>query len=137
VQMTASCGPSAAGSLDALTFALNSPSPTRSVSPFAFTASRCAPRITQETSCPARASRTAKWLPTAPAPKMQIRMGWEVLLGGNALLVFTSSGRAQLLRRTGRVSESAALVAREPCRSVGVHPHALKLAAWREWDVRR
>ena len=57
------------GDLDALTFALNSPSPTRSVNPLAFTASRCAPRITQETSCLARASRTAKWLPTAPATR--------------------------------------------------------------------
>jgi hypothetical protein len=35
--------------------------------------------MTQETSCPASASRTAKWLPTAPAPKMHIRIVWDVL----------------------------------------------------------
>ena len=70
------------GSLDAC--ALNSASPTRSVRPLALTAARCGPRITQETSCPASASRTAKWLPTAPAPKMHIRMrkgpaeGWRL-----------------------------------------------------------
>src|SRR4051812_30701139 len=60
----------------------NSASPTRSVKPFAFTASRCGPRITQDTSCPASASRTAKWLPTAPAPKMQIRMRVVSLMEG-------------------------------------------------------
>jgi len=59
VEMTTSCGPSTAGSSDAVTIALNSASPTRSVSPRAFTASRWAPRITQDTSCPASASRTA------------------------------------------------------------------------------
>src|SRR3989440_150371 len=75
VLMTRSCGPSAAGSLDALSFARNSPFPTRSVRPWAFTASRCGPRITQDTSCPASASRTAKWLPIAPA-----RAGCRTLL---------------------------------------------------------
>ena len=92
VLMTKSCGPSAAGSSDALTRAENSASPTRSVRPFAFTASRCGPRITQDTSCPASASRTAKWLPTAPAPKMQIRMGVGVPVRGGATerLVSTS-----------------------------------------------
>jgi hypothetical protein len=75
VEITTSCGPSAAGSSDALTRAENSAPATRSVKPFARVASRCGPRITQETSCPESASRTAKWLPTAPAPKMQIRMG--------------------------------------------------------------
>ena len=109
VQMTASCGPSAAGSLDARTFALNSPFPTRSVSPLAFTASRCAPRITQETSCPASASRTAKWLPTAPAPKTQIRMGGNPAGREGRLLVFTSLGRAQPARRTGRVADGRGL----------------------------
>ena len=58
---------------------MNSAPPTRSVRSLALTASRCGPRITQETSCPASASRTAKWLPTAPAPKIQIRMGEVVL----------------------------------------------------------
>src|SRR5207237_8838388 len=83
VLMTRSCGPSAAGSLDALSFARNSPFQTRSVRPWAFTASRCGPRITQDTSCPASASRTAKWLPIAPAPKMHIRMGQVSFEAGN------------------------------------------------------
>jgi len=42
----------------------------------ALTAAKCGPRMTQETLWPASASRTAKWLPTAPAPKMHIRMVW-------------------------------------------------------------
>src|SRR5205085_5317638 len=74
VLITISCGPSAAGSSEALTLALNSPPPTRKVRPLLLTVVRCGPRITQETSCPASASRTAKWLPTAPAPKTHIRI---------------------------------------------------------------
>ena len=74
VLMTTSCAPSAAGSSDAFTLALNSASPTRSARPLALTAARWGPRITQETSCPASASRTAMWLPTAPAPKTHIRI---------------------------------------------------------------
>ncbi|MEY9649674.1 hypothetical protein ABIF07_005952 [Bradyrhizobium elkanii] len=79
VLMTMSCGPRSAGSAEAFTLALTLVSPTFSVSPLVLTASRCGPRITQDTSWPARASRTAKWLPTAPAPKMQIRMSGTIL----------------------------------------------------------
>src|SRR5882724_8618602 len=79
--MTTSCTPSVVGSSDAFTSALNAASPTRSVRPLALTASRCGPRITQETSCPASASRTAMWLPTAPAPKTQIRISPMFLFG--------------------------------------------------------
>src|SRR5216683_7684055 len=89
VLMTKSCGPSAAGSSDALTRAENPASPTRSVRPLAFVASRCGPRITQDTSCPDSASRTAKWLPTAPAPKTHIRMGEGVPVSGRGDLVST------------------------------------------------
>ena len=74
VLITTSCGPSWAASPEALTLAVTSESPTRSLRPLARTASRWAPRITHETSWPARASLTAIWLPTAPAPKMQMRM---------------------------------------------------------------
>ena len=39
-------------------------------------------RITQETSCPASASRTAKWLPTAPGAENAYPHVKEVLLEG-------------------------------------------------------
>ena len=60
VLITRSCSPRSAGSSEALTLAVISEFPTRSVRPFARTAFRCGPRITQATSWPACASRTEK-----------------------------------------------------------------------------
>ncbi len=49
-EITMSCGPSWAGSPEAFTLAETSESPTRNLRPLARTGSRCAPRITHETS---------------------------------------------------------------------------------------
>ncbi len=68
VTSTASCGPSAAGSSVAVTLAWNSASGAITRRPLAWIAANWGPRATTDTSAPPRASRAAKWPPTAPAP---------------------------------------------------------------------
>ncbi len=82
--MTKSCGPSSAGSSLACTCACSTASSVCRVSPLARTSARVAPRANTLTWAPARASSTARWLPTAPAPKTQTFTGARSCRRGRA-----------------------------------------------------
>jgi hypothetical protein len=66
--ITASCGPSSAGSALAATGAWISPSAACTTRPSRWIAARCAPRATTDTSAPPLNSRPARCPPIAPAP---------------------------------------------------------------------
>src|SRR4051812_41377888 len=74
VTNTASCAPSPCARSDARTRPTMVLPPCTSLMPLASIASRCAPRATTQMSWPWAASFAARWPPTAPAPKMQMRM---------------------------------------------------------------
>jgi hypothetical protein len=84
---TASCGPrsaalSVARTRPATILAFASPSlPTRKVTPRARIASRCGPRATTDTACPAAANLAARCPPIAPAPKTQKRCRFMICTG--------------------------------------------------------
>src|SRR6266853_1513160 len=99
---TVSWAPNSHGSSEARRGKIARLPPARSVRPFARKASRCAPRATAHTSCPARANPATTRPPIAPAPTTQ---------------TFTSISWFQRLRREDEIPDRAdLLVAHQPGR---------------------
>src|SRR5688572_20035924 len=113
--MTTSTGPTFAVSLSAAARTVKSPSlALRISSPFDRIASRCAPRAMNVTSCPDLASFAPKYPPTAPDPRMAIRIGVNA---------DTKTGEAAPFAKQLRLAR-AAYLARPPAGRLGVSKHA-------------